>query len=89
MSPSQRGLDAGVVVVGAGPVGLSPAIELALRGVRAVVPAAGDGSAAFPAAEAIFSRAVERIRRCGAAEEARSVGEPDAGFPRRIVFRDA
>jgi 2-polyprenyl-6-methoxyphenol hydroxylase-like FAD-dependent oxidoreductase len=89
MSPSQRGLDAGVVVVGAGPVGLSPAVEPGLRGVRAVVPAAGDGSVALPAAEAIFSRAVERMRRRGVAEEARSVGEPDACFPHRIVFRDA
>jgi hypothetical protein len=89
MSPSHRGLDAGVVAVGAGPVGLSPAVELGLRGVRAVVPAAGDGSVGLPAAEAIFSPTMERIRRCGVAEGARSVGEPDAGFPHRIVFRDA
>jgi 2-polyprenyl-6-methoxyphenol hydroxylase-like FAD-dependent oxidoreductase len=89
MSPSQRGLDAGVVVVGAGPVGLSPAIEPGLRGVRAVVPAAGDGSVALPAAEAIFSPTMERLRRWGVAEEARPVGQPDAGFPHRIVFRDA
>jgi 2-polyprenyl-6-methoxyphenol hydroxylase-like FAD-dependent oxidoreductase len=89
MSPSHRGLDAEVVVVGAGPVGLSPAIELGLRGVRAVVLAAGDGSVAFPAAEAIFSPTMQHIRRWGVAEEARSMGEPDAGSPHRIVFRDA
>ncbi|MGW7210676.1 FAD-dependent monooxygenase [Streptomyces sp. NPDC054837] len=75
-----------VLVVGAGPVGLSLAIELGWRGVPVTVLDQGDGQVPFPAGEAIFSRTMEHLRRWGCAEEARAQSAPPTDFPHRTVF---
>jgi len=75
-----------VVVVGAGPVGLALATELGSQGIAVQVLDAGDGSVAFPAGEAVFSRTMEHLRRWGIADEARREGSPPSDFPHRIVF---
>lgn len=75
-----------VLVVGAGPVGLSLAIELGWRGVPVTVIDQGDGRVPFPAGEAIFSRTMEHLRRWGCAEEARAESAPPTDYPHRTVF---
>ncbi|WP_406181862.1 FAD-dependent monooxygenase [Streptomyces canus] len=75
-----------VLVVGAGPVGLSLAIELGWRGVPVTVIDQGDGQVPFPAGEAIFSRTMEHLRRWGCAEEARAESAPPTDYPHRTVF---
>ena len=78
-----------VLIVGAGPVGLSLAIELGWRGIPVTVIDQGDGSVPFPAGEAIFSRTMEHLRRWGCAERARRESAPPADYPHRIVFATA
>jgi 2-polyprenyl-6-methoxyphenol hydroxylase-like FAD-dependent oxidoreductase len=78
--------DDGVLVVGAGPVGLALAIELGTRGVPVDVVDAGDGTVGFPAGEAVFSRTMEHLRQWGISEQARVESEPPVDFPHRIVF---
>lgn len=75
-----------VLVVGAGPVGLSLAIELGWRGVPVTVIDQGDGRVPFPAGEAIFSRTMEHLRRWGCAERARAESAPPTDYPHRTVF---
>lgn len=78
-----------VVVVGAGPVGLSLAIELGWRGVPVTVVDQGDGRVPFPAGEAIFSRTMEHLRRWGCAQRARAQAAPPLDYPHRIIFTTA
>ncbi|WP_406432324.1 FAD-dependent monooxygenase [Streptomyces sp. NBC_00631] len=78
-----------VLVVGAGPVGLSLAIELGWRGVPVTVIDQGDGGVPFPAGEAIFSRTMEHLRRWGCAQQARTESAPPTDYPHRIVFATA
>ena len=75
-----------VLIIGAGPVGLSLAVELGWRGVPVTLVDEGDGSVLFPAGEAIFSRTMEHLRRWGCAEEARTDSAPPADYPHRIAF---
>lgn len=90
MSDQNEGAGSGrVLIVGAGPVGLSLAIELGWRGVPVTVIDQGDGSVPFPAGEAIFSRTMEHLRRWGCAEQARTESAPPADYPHRIVFATA
>src|SRR5262249_49183261 len=78
-----------VLIVGAGPVGLSLAIELGWRGIPVTVSDQGDGSVPFPAGEAIFSRTMEHLRRWGCADQARREPAPPADYPHRFVFATA
>lgn len=66
-----------VLIVGAGPVGLSLANELGCRGVPFILVEQGDGQVVFPAGEGIFSRTMEHLRRWGIAGKVRH----HAGFP--------
>ncbi len=75
-----------VLIVGAGPVGLSLAIELGRRGIPVTLVDQGDGSVAFPAGEAIFSRTMEHLRRWGCAEQVRVESAPPGHFPHRFLF---
>lgn len=75
-----------VLIVGAGPVGLSLAIELGWRGVPVTVIDQGDGRVPFPAGEAIFSRTMEHLRRWGCAERARTESAPPTDYPHRTLF---
>lgn len=76
-----------VVIVGAGPVGLCLAIDLADRGIRSVMV-----DTRYPAevpsvrCNHVASRTMESFRQMGLAEAVRAVGLPD-DYPNDIVFR--
>jgi 2-polyprenyl-6-methoxyphenol hydroxylase-like FAD-dependent oxidoreductase len=66
-----------VVVVGAGPVGLTLALDLGKRGVRCVLVERNETSIQLPKMERCNGRTMEIYRRLGIAEAVR-----DAGLPR-------
>lgn len=66
-----------VVVIGAGPVGLCTAIELARRGVDCLVVEKGDGRNEHPRANVVSPRSMEHFRRWGIDQKV-----IDAGLPR-------
>ena len=66
-----------VLVVGAGPVGLTLALDLGQRGVRCVLVERKEGPQFLPKMERCNARTMEIYRRMGIAEKIRQ-----AGFPR-------
>ena len=60
-----------VLISGAGPVGLSLAIELGLRGIDCIVAEKGDGILRDPRMSSVSTRAMEFCRRWGIAEKVR------------------
>jgi len=79
--------DADVIIVGAGPVGLTAAIDLNARGISAIVLE----SRAFlepPSVKCnhVSARTMERFRRLGVAAKVRNAGLP-ADYPQDISFR--
>jgi 2-polyprenyl-6-methoxyphenol hydroxylase-like FAD-dependent oxidoreductase len=66
-----------VLIVGAGPVGLSLALDLGQRGVRCVLIERNETSIQLPKMERCNARTMEIYRRLGVAEKIR-----DAGLPR-------
>src|ERR1700733_13566813 len=76
-----------VAVFGAGPVGLSLAIDLARRGIRVVVvEQRSAGEAPSVKCNHIASRTMEAFRRLGFVEKIRAAGLPD-DYPNDVVFR--
>jgi 2-polyprenyl-6-methoxyphenol hydroxylase-like FAD-dependent oxidoreductase len=76
-----------VAIFGAGPVGLSLAIDLAWRGISVIVVeqrAAGEPPSVK--CNHIASRTMEAFRRLGLLEKVRAVGLPD-DYPNDVVFR--
>ena len=78
---------AAVAIVGAGPVGLCLAMDLAWRGVEVIVMelrAAGE----LPSVKCnhVSSRTMETFRRLGFVAEVRAAGLPD-DYPNDVVFR--
>ena len=76
-----------VAIFGAGPVGLSLAIDLAWRGIRVVVVeqrAAGEPPSVK--CNHIASRTMEAFRRLGFVDRIRTAGLPD-DYPNDVVFR--
>jgi 2-polyprenyl-6-methoxyphenol hydroxylase-like FAD-dependent oxidoreductase len=76
-----------VAIFGAGPVGLSLAIDLAWRGIEVVVVeqrAAGERPSVK--CNHIASRTMEAFRRLGLVDKVRAVGLPDH-YPNDVVFR--
>jgi len=65
-----------VVIIGAGPVGLGMAIELANRGINCTVVEEGDGTVAHPRTGLVAIRTMELLRRWGLAEAVRNCGFP-------------
>ena len=57
-----------VLIAGAGPVGLSSAIELAYRGIRCLIVEQTDGSVDFPTTNLANTRTCEHLRRWGIAD---------------------
>ncbi|MEK7944590.1 FAD-dependent monooxygenase [Pigmentiphaga sp. YJ18] len=66
-----------VAIVGAGPVGLSLALDLAWRGIDAVVLEKEDGHVTHPRAGFVSVRTMEFFRRWGIAQAVRQSGFPD------------
>src|SRR5262245_51571084 len=66
-----------VIIVGAGPVGLTLAIDLGRRGVRCILLEQKDSPQFLPKMERCNARTMEIYRRMGLAQKIR-----DAGFPR-------
>ena len=79
--------DTQVLIIGAGPVGLLLALDLASRGVHVVVaetrPA---GQPPSVKCNHVSSRTMETLRRLGLSREVRAVGLPH-DYPNDIVFR--
>jgi 2-polyprenyl-6-methoxyphenol hydroxylase-like FAD-dependent oxidoreductase len=73
----ERVEDTQVLIVGAGPVGLTLALDLARRGVRATLVERNATSIQLPKMERCNVRTMEIFRRLGIAERVR-----DAGLPR-------
>ena len=73
------GLDTQVIIVGAGPVGLTLAIDLGRRGMRCILLEQKDAPQFLPKMERCNARTMEIYRRLGIAQKIR-----DAGFPRDV-----
>src|SRR5450631_4210890 len=76
-----------VLIVGAGPVGLTLAIDLAWRGIEVtVVETRGRAAAPEPKCNHVAARTMEIFRRLGIAEKVRNAGLP-ADYPHDISYR--
>ena len=75
-----------VLIAGAGPVGLSLAIELAYRGIHCLVVEQTDGSVEFPTTNLANTRTVEHLRRWGIAEKMRFESGYPTDYPRNYLF---
>ena len=71
-----REIDATVLIVGGGPVGLTAAIELGWRGVSAILVNERPDTARHPKCNSTNSRSMEHFRRLGIAKELRAVSLP-------------
>ncbi len=74
-----------VLIAGAGPVGLTLAIELGLRGIPCVLIDKRDGSVPLPKMSGVTPRGMEICRRWGIADRVRSAGIPE-NHPGDIVY---
>ncbi len=75
-----------VLIVGAGPVGLSLAIELAGRGVRCTLIEQHDRVGLQPRAKTTNVRSMTQMRRWGLAETIRQASPLPQDFPRNVIF---
>ena len=76
-----------VIIVGAGPVGLCLALDLAGRGIRTVVLERNPfGANETVRCNHVSSRTMETFRRLGFADEVRAVGLPD-DYPNDVTVR--
>ena len=73
--------DSEVIVVGAGPVGLTLAIDLGRRGVRCILLEQKEAPQLLPKMERCNARTMEIYRRMGLAQKIRA-----AGFPRDVAM---
>jgi 2-polyprenyl-6-methoxyphenol hydroxylase-like FAD-dependent oxidoreductase len=69
-------MDAQVLIVGAGPTGLTLATDLGLRGVRAMIIEQKEAPQFLPKMERCNARSMEIYRRMGIAERVRDAGLP-------------
>jgi 2-polyprenyl-6-methoxyphenol hydroxylase-like FAD-dependent oxidoreductase len=69
-------MDTQVIIVGAGPTGLTLAIDLGLRGVRSTIIERKQAPAFLPKMERCNARTMEIYRRMGIAEKVRAAGLP-------------
>ena len=74
-----------ILIVGAGPVGLSLASELGRRGVRCLIIEQSDGVIYHPRATALNARTMELLRRWGVAEQVKRDGTPP-DFPHTALY---
>src|SRR5919197_2525588 len=69
-------MDAQVLIVGAGPTGLTLAIDLGLRGVRTIVIEQKEAPQFLPKMERCNARSMEIYRRMGIVDRLRAAGLP-------------
>src|SRR5215471_8219721 len=65
-----------VLVVGAGPTGLTLAVDLGLRGVRCTIIEQKESPQFLPKMERVNARSMEIYRRMGLADKIRAAGLP-------------
>ncbi len=70
-------LNTPALIVGAGPVGLGMALDLAWRGIDSMLVEQGDGKVDHPRTGLIAVRTMELLRRWGIAQAVRDSGFPD------------
>ena len=75
-----------VLIIGAGPVGLSLAIELGRRGVRCLVVEKNDRVGYNPRAKTTNVRSHEHLRRWGISDTLRKASKLPADYPSDIIF---
>jgi 2-polyprenyl-6-methoxyphenol hydroxylase-like FAD-dependent oxidoreductase len=75
-----------VLIVGAGPVGLSLAVELAGRGVHCLLIEQHDRIGLQPRAKTTNVRSMTHMRRWGLAETIRKASPLPQDYPRNVVF---
>src|SRR3954462_14034691 len=79
--------EAQVLIVGAGPVGLTLAIDLAWRGIEVtIVERRARAEPPEPKCNHVAARTMETFRRLGIAERVRNAGLP-ADYPHDISYR--
>ena len=78
-----------VLVVGAGPVGLSLAIELGLRGIAVTLVEQRSRTGAQPRAKTTNARSMQHMRRWGIADALRAAAPLPYDYPTDIVFATA
>jgi len=71
-----RAMDSQVLIVGGGPIGLTLAIDLGKRGVRAMLIEQKEAPQFLPKMERCNARTMEIFRRMGVAERVRAAGLP-------------
>lgn len=76
-----------VIVVGAGPVGLSTAIELGLRGISVLVIEKQERAGWHPRAKTTHVRTVEHMRRWGIVDRFRELAPLPPDFPPDLLFK--
>jgi 2-polyprenyl-6-methoxyphenol hydroxylase-like FAD-dependent oxidoreductase len=81
----QPRLQTSVLIVGAGPVGLSLALDLAWRGIDCILIDQGHGAMPHSKIGLISVRSMELFRRWGIAQRIRHCGFPD-NYPLNMVF---
>jgi 2-polyprenyl-6-methoxyphenol hydroxylase-like FAD-dependent oxidoreductase len=80
-------MDTQVLVVGAGPVGLTLAIDLGKRGIRCTLIEKNDAPLGYPKMERCNPRTMEIFRRLGLADTVRAAGyPPDWPMDTYLVF---
>ena len=78
-----------VLVVGAGPVGLTLALDLAWRGIDVIViEQRREGEPPDPKCNHVAARSMEMFRRLGVAAKLRNAGLPE-DYPHAIAYRTA
>ena len=78
-------MDTQVLIVGAGPVGLTLAIDLGKRGIRCTLIEKNDAPLGYPKMERCNPRTMEIFRRLGIAEKVRAAGYPP-DWPLDVYF---
>ena len=80
-------MDTQVIIVGAGPVGLTLSIDLGKRGIRCILIEKNDAPLGYPKMERCNPRTMEIFRRLGLAEKIRAAGyPPDWPMDTYLVF---
>src|ERR1044071_5507726 len=75
-----------VLIAGAGPVGLSLAIELAYREVRSLLVEQSEGAVDFPTTTLANTRTCAHLRRWGLADRMRYESGYPTDYPRNYLF---